>query len=71
MEDKFQDQGHIDKYLEEWLSPRRIKTNRGLFYEEEKEDYTCIKDSSPEVAIINNQAPEGSISPKIVVIVKC
>ena len=34
MEVKFQDQGKLDQYLEEWLSPRGIKTDRRFLSEE-------------------------------------
>ena len=36
MEGEFQDQGHIDKDLEEWLSPRGSQYVHGFFSEEEK-----------------------------------
>ena len=34
MEGKFRDQGYLDQDLGEWLYPRVIQPNRGLFYEE-------------------------------------
>ena len=57
MEDEFQDQGQLDQYLEEWLSPRGSQSVHGLFSEEEKQEYIRIEDSAPEGARISNQAP--------------
>ena len=57
MEGKFQYQRHIAKYLEEWLSPRGIQYDQGLFSEEEKQDSIQIEGSAPEVEIIINQSP--------------
>ena len=36
MEGESQDQGNLDKYLEEWLSPRGSQYVYGFFCEEEK-----------------------------------
>ena len=55
MEGKFQDQGHFDQDLEEWLSPRGIQPDCGLFYEEEKQESKQIEYSDPEGEIISNQ----------------
>ena len=57
MEGRFQYQRHIAKYLEEWLSPRGIQYDQGLFSEEEKQDSIQIEGSAPEVEIIINQSP--------------
>ena len=38
MEFKFQDQEQLDKYLEEWLSPRGSQPDRVSFSEEEKKE---------------------------------
>ena len=62
MEGKLQDQVKLDKYLEEWLSPRGSQPNHSFFSDEEKQESIRIEDSAPEVAIISNQAPEGAIS---------
>ena len=56
MEDESQYQGHIDKYLEELLSPRGGKYVHGFFSEEEKQESRRIEDWAPEGAIITNQA---------------
>ena len=37
MEGELQDQGQLDQYLEEWLSPRGIQPVRGFLSEEEKQ----------------------------------
>ena len=52
MEGEFQDQGHIDKDLEEWLSPRGSQSVHGFFSEEEKQESIRIEDSDPEGARI-------------------
>ena len=67
MEGEFQYQGHLDQYLEEWLSPRGIQSVYGLFYEEENQQSMQIKDSAPEGEIISNQGPEGGTSTIVVV----
>ena len=36
MEGELQNQGQLDKYLEELLSPIGIKPDRSFFYEEDK-----------------------------------
>ena len=48
MEGEFQDQGQLDQYLEEWLSPRGSQSVHVFFSEEEKQEYIRIEDSSPE-----------------------
>ena len=35
---EFQDQGHLDQDLEEWLYPRGSQSVHGFFYEEVKQD---------------------------------
>ena len=47
MEVKFQDQGQLDQYLEEWFSPRGSQPDRGFFYEE-KQDCIKIEGLDPE-----------------------
>ena len=47
MEGEFQDQGQLDKDLEEWLSPRGSQSVHGFFSEEEKQDSIRIEDSTP------------------------
>ena len=37
-EGEFQDQGKLDQYLEEWLSPRGSQSIHGLLSEEEKQE---------------------------------
>ena len=59
MEGEFQDQGLIDQYLEEWLSPIGGQYVHSFFSEEENQESTCIQYSAPEGAIITNQALEG------------
>ena len=48
MEGEFQDPGHIDQYLEEWLSPRGSQLDCGLFSEEDNQEYIQIEYSSLE-----------------------
>ena len=59
MEGELQDQGQLDQDLEEWLSPIRIQFFHVFFSEEEKQESIWMEHSSPERAIISNQAPEG------------
>ena len=59
MEGEFQDQGQLDKDLEEWLSPRGSQYVCGFFSEEENQESIRIEDLAPEGAIISNQAPYG------------
>ena len=47
MEGKFQDQGHLDQYLEELLYPKGSQHNRGFFSEEEKQESINIYDLAP------------------------
>ena len=67
MEGEFQDQGQLDQYLDEWLSPRGIQSVHGFSSEEEKQEYIRIEDSAPEGARISNQAPEGAIFTMVVI----
>ena len=67
MEVKLQDQGQIDQYLEEWLSPRGSQTDRGFFSENDKQESKNIEDFAQEGATIRNQAPEGAISTAVVI----
>ena len=48
MEGEFQDQGHLDQELEEWLSPRGSQYVHGFFSEEEKQQSIQTEDSAPE-----------------------
>ena len=59
MEGELQDQGQLDQYLEEWLSPRGSQYVHCFFSEEEKKESIWTEDSAPEGARISNQAPEG------------
>ena len=59
MEVEFQDQGHLDKYLEEWLSPRGSQPVHGSSFEEKKQESIRIEDLAPEGEIISNQGLEG------------
>ena len=45
---KFHYQGQLDKYLEEWLSPKWSQLDSGLFSEEDKQESIHIKGSAPE-----------------------
>ena len=54
MEGEFQDQGHIYQYLEDWLSPIWIQPDRGLFSEEDKQEYIQIEGSVSEESIKSN-----------------
>ena len=47
MEGEFQDQGHLDKYLEEWLSPIDSQHDQSLFSEEEKKNIYIYTSASP------------------------
>ena len=58
MEGEFQDQGQLDQYLEEWLSPRGSQSVHGFFSEEEKQESIRMEDSAPEGAMIINKDPE-------------
>ena len=67
MEGEFQYQVHLDRYLEECLSPRVSQYLHGFFSEEEKQESIQTEDLSPEGARISNQAPEGEKSTMLVV----
>ena len=67
MEVEFQDQGHLDQDLEEWLSPRGSQYIHGFFSEEQKQESIQIEYSAPEVAIISKQAPERGTSTMVVI----
>ena len=54
MEGEFQDQGQLDKYLEEWLSPRGSQYVHGFFSGEEKQESIRIEYSAPKGARISN-----------------
>ena len=57
MEGEFQDQGELDQYLEEWLSPRGSQSVHGFFSEEENQESIWMEYSAPEGARMSNQAP--------------
>ena len=61
MEGKLKYKGQLDKDLVEWLSPRGIKPDRGIFSDEDKQEYKKIEGSDPEGEKIINQTPEGAI----------
>ena len=64
---EFQYQGHLDQYLEEWLSPRGSQSVHGFFSEEEKKYSIRMEYLDPEGAIISNQDPEVETSTMVVV----
>ena len=43
MEYEFQDQGHLDQDLEDWLSPRGSQSFHDFFSEENNQEYIQIK----------------------------
>ena len=55
MKGEFQDQGQLDKYLEEWLSLRGSESVHGFFSEEENQESIWIEDSAPEGARISTK----------------
>ena len=59
MKGELQNQGQIDKYLQEWLSPRVRQPNHDLSSQEENQELLKIDGSAPERGIIINQDPEG------------
>ena len=67
IEGEFQDQGQLDQYLDEWLSPRGSQSVHGFIYEEEKQESIRIEDLSPQGAKITNQSPEGGTSTMVVI----
>ena len=67
MEGEFKDQGQLDQYLEEWLSPRGSQPDHGFISEEDKKESIQIGDLATEGEIISNQAQEGEISNMVVV----
>ena len=58
MEGELQYQGNLEKYLEEWLSPRGSQSVHRFFSEEEKQESTRMEYQDPEGEIMSNQAPE-------------
>ena len=48
MEGEFQNQGQLDKYLEEWLSPRGSQSAHSFFSEEDKQEPIRMADLAPE-----------------------
>ena len=69
MEGEFQDQGQLDKDLEEWLYPRGSQSVHGFFSEEENQEYIRMEDSAPEGAMTSNQATEKETYNMVVI--KC
>ena len=67
MEAEFQDQGPLDQYLEEWLSPIGSQSVHGFFTEEEKQESIRTEDSAPEGAKTIKKAPEGETYTMVVV----
>ena len=67
MEGEFKDQGQLDQYLEEWLSPRGSQSVHGFFSEEEKQESIRMDYLASEGARIINQAQEGETSTMVVV----
>ena len=67
MEGEFQDQGQLDKYLEEWFYPRGSQSVHRLFSEEDNQESIHMEDSASEGAIMSNQDPEGEIYTMVVV----
>ena len=67
MEGGFQDQGQIDKDMQDWLYPRWSQPYCSFFSQEERQESIHIEDSSPEGALIINQDPEGGKSTMLVV----
>ena len=67
MKSEFQDQGQLDKYLEEWLSPRGSQYVHGFFSGEEKQESLRMEDSDPEGAMISNGAREEEASKMVVI----
>ena len=66
-EGKFQDQGNLDQYLEEWLYPIGSQPNCDFFSEKDKQESTRIEGLDSEGATISKQDPEGAISTTVVV----
>ena len=67
MEGEFQNEGQLDQYLEEWLSPRGSQSVHCLFSEEEKQESKQMEDSDPYGAMISNKAPEEEASKMVVI----
>ena len=67
MEGEFHDQGQLDQYLKEWLSPRGSQSVHGFFSEEDKQESILMEDSDPEGEMISNQAPEEETSKTVVI----
>ena len=44
MKGEFQDQGQLDKYLEEWLYQIRSQTDHGFFSEEDTQESIGVED---------------------------
>ena len=42
-EGKFQDQGQLDQYFEEWLYPRGSQPDCGFFFEDKKQESIQIE----------------------------
>ena len=67
MEGELQNQGQLDQYLEELLSPRGSQSIRSFFSEEDQQEPIWMEYLDPEGAIISKQSPEGEDSTMVVV----
>ena len=67
MEGDFQDQGQLDQYLEEFLSPRGSQYVHGFFSEEEKQESIRMEDSAPEGEMISKESPKEESSKMVVI----
>ena len=71
MEGELQDQGHLDQYLEEWLSKIGSQSVHVFFSEEEKQESIRMEDLAPQGAMISNKAPEEEASKwQLLVVIK-
>ena len=66
-EGEFQDQGQLDKDLEEWLSPRGSQSVHGFFSEEDNQESIRMEDSAPKGAMISKEAPEEGAYKMVVI----
>ena len=67
MEYEFQDRGHLDQDLEDWLSPRGSQSFHDFFSEENNQEYIQIKYQAPEGTIITNQDPQVGTSTMVII----
>ena len=64
---EFQDQGHFNQDLEDWLSPRGSQYFYSFFSMEDKQESIRIQDPNPQGSIISNQDTDGGTSTIVVV----